>query len=126
MITDKIAELAKLRIQTEKLQAEVERESAAALAALPAQYGFSSVDDFVKAVLMASGKRGPRAKTKKAVIADRKKRAKRAVITPEMKAKVAELAKAGKTGTEIAKAVGISLPSVQNIKKAAGLVNKRK
>ena len=31
----------------------------------------------------------------------------------------------GKTGAEIAKAAGISLPSVQNIKKALGLVKKR-
>ncbi len=31
-----------------------------------------------------------------------------------------------KTGNEIAQALGISLPSVQNIKKAAGLVGKTK
>ena len=31
----------------------------------------------------------------------------------------------GKTGGEIAKSLGISLPSVQNIKKALGLVKKR-
>ncbi len=30
-----------------------------------------------------------------------------------------------KTGAEIAKSLGISLPSVQNIKKALGLVKKR-
>ena len=33
---------------------------------------------------------------------------------------------AGKTGAAIAKSVGISLPSVQNIKKALGLVQARK
>ena len=32
----------------------------------------------------------------------------------------------GKTGGEIAKAIGISLPSVQNIKKELGLVKKRR
>jgi hypothetical protein len=32
----------------------------------------------------------------------------------------------GKTGAQIAAAVGISLPSVQNIKKALGLVRKGK
>lgn len=38
---------------------------------------------------------------------------------------VGKLAKDGKTGNEIAAAVGISLPSVQNIKKKLGLVTKR-
>jgi hypothetical protein len=33
---------------------------------------------------------------------------------------VKKLVKAGKSGAEIAKEVGISLPSVQNVKKAAG------
>ncbi len=31
----------------------------------------------------------------------------------------------GKNGGEIARALGISLPTVQNIKKAAGLVKKK-
>lgn len=50
----------------------------------------------------------------------------RAVITDKTRAKVKELVKAGKTGGQIAKATGISLPSVQNIKKALGLVEARK
>jgi hypothetical protein len=44
------------------------------------------------------------------------------VITDETRAKVKALVEAGKTGAEIAAEVGISLPSVQNIKKALGLV----
>jgi len=50
----------------------------------------------------------------------------RAKITPETKTKVKELVKLKKSGTEIAKALGISLPSVQNIKKELGLVKKRR
>jgi hypothetical protein len=42
-----------------------------------------------------------------------------------MKLRVKELTEAGKTGPEIAAAVGISMPSVQNIKKAFGLVKAR-
>ncbi len=49
-------------------------------------------------------------------------RRKRAVITDETRAEVKRLVEAGKTGAEIAQALGISLPSVQNIKKALGLV----
>lgn len=46
------------------------------------------------------------------------KRRKRARITDATRAKVGKLAKAGLSGSKIAKAVGISLPSVHNIKKA--------
>lgn len=52
-------------------------------------------------------------------------RAPRTKITPEMKQKLKALAQAGKTGAEIAKQIGISLPSVHNIKKELGLVKKR-
>jgi hypothetical protein len=48
------------------------------------------------------------------------------VIDDAMRAEVKKLLKAGKTGAEVAKEVGISLPSVQNIKKAFGLVKERK
>jgi hypothetical protein len=49
----------------------------------------------------------------------------RVVMTPEMKAQVMQLLDAGHSGAAIAKAVGISLPSVMNIKKQSGLVKKR-
>ena len=48
------------------------------------------------------------------------------MITAETKAKVKALTEAGKTGAEIAAAVGISVPSVQNIKKELGLTKARK
>jgi len=46
-------------------------------------------------------------------------------ITPEIKQQVISAVKADKSGATIAKEFGISLPSVQNIKKAAGLVKTR-
>ena len=55
-----------------------------------------------------------------------RKRRKRSVITEEIKAKVKALLAQEKTGAEVAKVIGISLPSVQNIKKELGLVKKRK
>jgi len=45
-----------------------------------------------------------------------KKRRGRKEITPAMKSKVVKMSKAGKSAAEIAKAVGIPLPSVMNIK----------
>ena len=95
------------------------------LAGLPAKFGFATVAEFVAAVRAASGKRRGRKPGAAKAIA-KKARRPRAVITDETRSTVKKLVADGKTGAEIAKAVGISLPSVQNIKKALGLVAKRK
>ena len=50
---------------------------------------------------------------------------KRAKLTSELKDQVKVAVEAGKTGAAIAKEFGISLPSVQNIKKEFGLVKAR-
>lgn len=87
------------------------------LLALPGRFGFKSMDDFIGALRSAQASGGT-------VVARARRR--RAVITDEVKAKVKSLLGQDKTGAEVAKAVGISLPSVQNIKKELGLVKKRK
>jgi len=95
------------------------------LAALPAKYGFSTVKAFAKAVKAAvggGGKVGGAAKPK----ASGGKNRTRAVITDETRANVKKLVEEGKSGAAIAKELKISLPSVQNIKKALGLVKARK
>lgn len=125
MITDKLKELAALREKAAALEASVAAERNRALAALPKEYGFESTEEFVDAVLAAAGKRRGRRGRPQAGHGPTKRR-QRAVITNEMRAEVKKLVQAGKTGGEIAKTVGISLPSVQNIKKALGLVQKRK
>ena len=109
---------ARLAVLEQKLYAE--------LALLPGRYGFASADEFVAALKRASAvkpsfKVKAAAKTKTAP----KGRKKRAKITPEIEAQVKALAEAGKTGAEISKTVGISLPSVQNVKKKLGLAKPR-
>ena len=135
MVTDKIKELEAARAKLANLEQSIASELNKELAGLPSKYGFSSAADFVKAVLGASGggkQRGPKpAKPAKVLkpLSGRggpgKKRRFRAVITDETRAQVKKLVNDGKTGGEIAKALNISLPSVQNIKKALGLVKKR-
>lgn len=135
MVTDKLKELeatrAKLATLEQSIAAELNRE----LAGLPAKYGFESAAEFVQAVQAATGgrargRRGPGARRgrppgpAKQAGAGRKRR-RRAVITDETRSQVKKLVESGKTGAEIAKSLGISLPSVQNIKKALGLVKKR-
>ena len=102
-------EVARLEKQLVRFQAK--------LLKVPAKYGFGSVEDFVAALLDAAKGSGGAARK-----AGTRTRAK---ITPEVKDKVKALVKEGKTGAAIAKEVGISVPSVQNIKKELGLVKKK-
>ena len=119
MIIDKIKELAAAKASVEKLEAALARDLPLELASLPSRFGFPDLRSFLAAVQTAAGgKTRGRSSAKSAQPAKRR----RAKITAAVKAKVKALAKAGKTGAEIAKAAGISLPSVQNIKKALGLV----
>lgn len=121
MITNKIKELEAARAKITKLEQEVASERTKELKALPAKYGFDSVADFVKAVKAAAGGKAARKGSTKSG-----GRRKRAVITAETKNKVKSLTAAGKTGAAIAKTVGISIPSVQNIRKELGLTKPRK
>ena len=127
MITNKIKELAATRAKMLNLEKTIASQLNKELAVLPAKFGFDNVGDFLKAVKAASGRkaRGAGKKSKSKSKAGGKKRRSRAVITDTTRAQVKKLVEAGKTGGEIAKEVGISLPSVHNIKKALGLVQKR-
>ncbi|MSU47801.1 MAG: helix-turn-helix domain-containing protein [Opitutus sp.] len=143
MVTNKIKELEAARAKLASLEKAIADELNAELAALPAKFGFKSAADFVNAVTAATGtgpkRRGrkpgkakaaaaaaaPAAAPAKAAAGGKKKRRTRAVITDETRAQVKKMVAAGKTGGVIAAALKISLPSVQNIKKALGLVKKR-
>lgn len=127
MLTDKIKELEIARAKLASLEESVAAERNKELAAIPARYGFESADAFIAALRAAMGKRRGRrpgaAKAASAKAAGGRRR-KRALITDETRASVKKMVEDGKTGGEIAKALGISLPSVQNIKKSLGLTRK--
>ena len=133
---DQLAELEKAKAKIAQAEAKLTADRVAALAKLPSDYGYSDLNAFIKALKDAAskapkGKRGKAAKAAKAAKAPKIAKApkagkgKRAKITEDVKAQVKALAEAGKTGAEIAKALGISQPSVQNIKKALGMVKAR-
>jgi hypothetical protein len=125
MVTAQIKKLKAAKARLATLEKSVAHHIQKKLAGLPAAYGFDSVKEFAAAVAAAaSGRRKGAAGARKA--AGGPKRRKRAVITDATRATVKKLAEAGKTGAQISKTVGISLPSVQNIKKALGLVKARK
>lgn len=122
MKIDTLQELAKYQQKVAALEKELGKLNRRLLA-LPAKFGFKSVDELI-AALRTAAKGGAKAARGKAGRTGGRR--KRAVITAEMKQKVKTLSEGGKTGAEIARAVGISLPSVQNIKNELGLVKKRK
>lgn len=124
MVTKKIKELEAAKARLASLEKTVAVELRKELAALPGNYGFDGVGSFIKAV-KAAGKGGKPAGAAKAKQPAGKARRRRAVITDATRAEVKKLAGAGRTGAEIAKALKISVPSVQNIKKALGLVKAR-
>lgn len=134
MVTETIKELEAARSKVAALEAALAKKNKA-LTSLHTKYGFGNVDEFVAALKEANGGRSGRgpgrrasssASSSSSASAGGKKRSKRAKITPEMKQELKSLVGQGKTGAVIAKTLGISLPSVQNIKKELGLVQARK
>lgn len=120
MVTNKIKELEAAKVKLAQLEQSIADDLAKELIELPAKFGYDSPKAFIKAFkAAASGKPA----TRKAAKGGKRTRA---VITEAIKAKVKELVAADKTGAQIAKIVGISQPSVQNIKKELGLVKARK
>jgi DNA invertase Pin-like site-specific DNA recombinase len=132
MVSEKIKELELTRAKLASLEQAIADELSAELAVLPERYGFGSAEEFLKAVAAATGtslaKKGrkpARAGSKGKAPKSENKRRIRAVITTEIREQVKLLCEGGKTGAEIAAALQISKPTVQNIKKALGLVKPR-
>jgi DNA-binding NarL/FixJ family response regulator len=126
MVSQQIKKLEATKAKVAALEKAIAAGLHKELAALPAKYGFDSVGRLAKAIkaaLAAKGGAGRQAGPKGRKAAGGKRR--RAVITDATRAEVKQLVEAGKTGSQIAKALKISLPSVQNIKKALGLVKAR-
>jgi hypothetical protein len=138
-LTLKIRKLSEARARVATLEKDVLRDLSRELAKLPDAYGFDSVEEFISAIRAATNSveksmlrtnglssdaiSGSEVGDPAGDISPIKRS--RAIITGPIRTKVKRMTKAGYTGLEIAKAVGISLPSVQNIKKDFGLSKQR-
>ena len=127
MVTKQIKELEVTKAKIVALEKSIAKRLHKELSTLHDKYGFGSLQEFIRALKGSSGPGSykPARKVKAPKAASKVKRRKRAIITDETRASVKKLVEAGKTGSQIAKSLGISLPSVQNIKKALGLVKAR-
>lgn len=88
------------------------------LLSLPAKMGFRSIEELMEALRDCAHS----SVKKKIIPANSRPRGRRSVITPEIQMKVKELISAGKTSAYVANSVGVSVPTVYNIKKRLGLV----
>jgi len=133
MLSNKIKELADYKAKIVQLEQAVLQEREAALDRAHTDLGFASRADLIKA-LRALEKAGPRrgrrrgkaAKPACAAAGKKKGRRTRAKDTPELREQILAAVKENHTGASIAKRFGVSLPTVQNIKRDAGLTKSRK
>jgi hypothetical protein len=125
--------LRKAEAEVQRLRQKAASERAGQLKGLHTSFGFTSRLELIEALvaLDGSGRRGGRPKgaaSKGAASqagAPTKARKRRVRVTPEMKAELIKAIKAGDSGAVVAKRFGVSSQTVQNIKKAAGLVQAR-
>ena len=119
------------RLESLKQQQEdLHKQLVAELAVLHKRYGFPTRQEFIsflqaitEAEQSASESPAPEAKSPRARTRTRRKG--RTSITAEMRRSVEQMIRAGITDIAIAEQLGISRPSVQNIKRAAGLTRKK-
>ena len=111
MITDKIKELEQLRNQAAALEQSIEEEKAAKLASMHEEVGLESTEALINA-LRGLAKQPP-------------KKRKRIRLTAAQKRNIANAIKGGLKGTEASRKFGVSLPTIQKIKKDFGLVKSR-
>ncbi len=126
MVSERLKELETLRAKVSSLEHAISADLASELRSLPDKMGFPDTDSFIAAVRAATGKRRGRKPGSKNAAKKVEAKRTRSKITDETRAEVKKLVEAGRTGAEIAESLKISLPSVQNIKKALGLVRKPK
>jgi transposase-like protein len=124
MVTDKLKLLARIKAQAAKLEASLVTQRPAALAALPADFGFPDLKSFIKALKAAAHAKPKATRAPKATTAKPRKR-KRARVTEEIKAAVKAAFEAGQRTGAIAKEVGISPASVMALKKSFGFTKPR-
>ena len=120
----KPTELKKLLAVRQKLsaiEAKLGKKMQREMASLPEKYGYRSMESFIAALKELSGGGGKGSGKGRG-----KGKRKRGKVTEEIIQKVKALFEAEKTGAEVAAAVGLSLPTIQIIKKKLKLVKERK
>jgi transposase len=130
MLTPKLQQLATAKAKVEELEKKLSAERNAVLRRLHTEVGYSSREDLIAALRgldgAGAGRGRPKAAASTSAGRKRGKRKARAKITPEIREQIIAAVKGGSTGNQVAQKFGVSLPTVQNIKRDAGLTRKRR
>jgi DNA invertase Pin-like site-specific DNA recombinase len=128
MLSNKFKEIQQYKAKLVEMEKAVLAERETQLKRLHLDMGFASQVELIKALRTAGSAPAtkPGRKRKPAAAPAKKASRKRAKITPELRQKIVEAIVAGGKGGAVARKFGVSVPTVQNIKKAAGLVKKGK
>ncbi|MCH6256584.1 hypothetical protein MLD52_08510 [Puniceicoccaceae bacterium K14] len=121
MISETLKEIAGYEAKIASLQKKVESDRRKELASLHKKVGFDKRADLIACLMELENKKPSRVSYSKAG----KTRAKRTRITDSLRADIIKAVKKGEKGVEVAARFGVSIPTLHNIKKAAGLVKAR-
>jgi len=122
-VSVKLAEISALESKLTALRNEASETLTATLRGLPASLGYDNADSLIKAIRAANKTKTRKVKASRKASGARKARAS---ITPEKRAAIIADLTAKMAPLDVATKHEISLATVQNVKKAAGLVKVRK
>jgi hypothetical protein len=125
MLNKKLTELIQYKSKVAELEKEFLSERAAQLQRLHTDMGYATRKELIKALRAVADAPVKRGAKKKAAAPAKKAKRTRAKVTDELRAQIVEAVKGGATAAKAAKQFGVSVPTVQNIKKAAGMVKAR-
>jgi hypothetical protein len=121
-----LADLQKAEAHLAELRKRAVAERSTVLQNIHGELGFASRGELIAALRSLEGPTPAARQREQGVEPRNAEQARRRVrIDDELRAKVVAALRHGETGTSVAQRFGISLPSVHNIKKAAGLTHSR-
>lgn len=121
-----ISELQEAEERVRELRGKLSQERRALLGNLHSTLGYPSREELVQALRELEEPRRRGRKPSSASPTSAPATGKRARVTTEMRDGIVKALKEGNPGQAVAKRFGVSLPTVYNVKKAAGLVTSRK
>jgi hypothetical protein len=126
--------ISKLESQIAKVRSKQAKQEGKQFLAVAKEYGHKTIDSFIHAlspyaspVLKSKlgAKKAKSAAAPKQNVPAKKKRTRATIDDQKREAIIADLKTGKLTGAETAKKHGVSVPSIANIKKAAGLTKKK-
>jgi hypothetical protein len=124
MLNKKLKEISLYKAKIAALEKSILAERQTKLKKLQSDLGYGSTADLIEALRSLNGAAPTASRGKVSTAAaggPGRKRRKRAKVTDEMRQGMVTALRAGGKAGDVAKQFGVSIPTVQNVKRAAGL-----